>query len=570
MILIRHQPLILALLAAAHTLATPSLSAQARRMPGHSIGSVTIERNLILLELDSGVVVPPNLFDLAHATIRFTPDTAGYRVQNLSERWDVQLGDTLGDGPVTLRDFSFPFSGKSWDTLTVGRTGTITFGNRTGRTQDDGGLTVGRFAELREAAGTLVDGTPGIAVFLKPRMSGVRYVKQLADRVVVTWNLTEPHGGIFDFTWKPTTNWFQAVLRRDGTIDLTYGEMSAKDAIVGIYPRLDSSAVRLSGIGSAVRDLSALGPGDGPFPVLYEAFHWAGPPRTVDLTCTVIGALGDHFDFFAWYSDFRLDTQEAGTPSTGPRGGNVTGINEPSRSGAPYCSEKRLQWMFVQPVYIGSDQGQERSPDGSMTDYDYAVSQIGHELGHRWTADALAVIDGDTVDLGPTHWTRGLQAPAAFPYRRPVEASAMGGGVWQDNHDGTYTQLDDDFFVPATGYSYLDLYLMGLVPPSEVPDFFLLTHLLQVGGDDRGRPVFGADEKAVTIQDVIAANGPRQPDSEHSQKHFRTGIVAVTLHGKRPSPELVRRANAIGDHWVGYWEKVTGHRATMTTVPKGE
>jgi len=224
--------------------------------------------------------------------------------------------------------------------------------------------------------------------------------------------------------------------------------------------------------------------------------------------------------------------------------------------------------MFVQPVYIGSDQGQERSPDGSMSDYDYAMSQIGHELGHRWTADALAVIDGDTVDLGPTHWTRGLQAPAAFPYTRPVEASAMGGGVWQDNQDGTYTQLDDNFFVPATGYSYLDLYLMGLMRPSEVPAFFLLTNLLRVGRDDRGQPVFGADEKSVTIQDVIAANGPRRPDFEHSQKHFRTGIVAVVMHGKKPSPELVRRANAIGDHWVGYWEKVTGHRATMTTVPE--
>src|SRR5579875_1991904 len=50
-----------------------------------------------------------------------------------------------------------------------------------------------------------------------------------------------------------------------------------------------------------------------------------------------------------------------------------------------------------------------------------------------------------------THWARGLQAPAAFPYQRPVEASAMGGGVWQDNFDGTFTQLDDDYYVPATG-----------------------------------------------------------------------------------------------------------------------
>ena len=63
----------------------------------------------------------------------------------------------------------------------------------------------------------------------------------------------------------------------------------------------------------------------------------------------------------------------------------------------------------------------------------------------------------ETIPLGPTHWARGLQAPAPFAFQRPTEASAMGGGVWQDNFDGTFTQLDDDYYVPATGYSYLDL-----------------------------------------------------------------------------------------------------------------
>ena len=48
----------------------------------------------------------------------------------------------------------------------------------------------------------------------------------------------------------------------------------------------------------------------------------------------------------------------------------------------------------------------------------------------------------------------------------------MGGGVWHDSSDGTFTQLEDDYNVPATGYSSLDLYLMGLMAPSEVPDFF--------------------------------------------------------------------------------------------------
>jgi len=30
---------------------------------------------------------------------------------------------------------------------------------------------------------------------------------------------------------------------------------------------------------------------------------------------------------------------------------------------------------------------------------------------------------------------------------------------------------NDGYFVPATGYSYLDLYLMGVISAAEVPDF---------------------------------------------------------------------------------------------------
>ena len=85
------------------------------------------------------------------------------------------------------------------------------------------------------------------------------------------------------------------------------------------------------------------------------------------------------------------------------------------------------------------------------------MSQIAHEMGHRWSAFVSAKVNGETIPLGPTHWARGLQARVVFPYQRPTEASNMGGGVWQDNFDGTFTQLDDNYYVPATGYSYLDL-----------------------------------------------------------------------------------------------------------------
>ena len=144
----------------------------------------------------------------------------------------------------------------------------------------------------------------------------------------------------------------------------------------------------------------------------------------------------------------------------------------------------------------------------------------------------------------------------------------MGGGVWQDNFDGTFTQLDDDYYVPATGWSYLDLYLMGMIAPSEVPDFFILRNLVAAGRDANGRPIFRADRVKVTIQDVIAAEGPRVPASDQSQKKFNTGMVVIVEHGATPSRELIERTNAIREKWIDYWSTTTGRRSSMTTNPR--
>jgi len=202
-----------------------------------------------------------------------------------------------------------------------------------------------------------------------------------------------------------------------------------------------------------------------------------------------------------------------------------------------------------------------------MPPYMSAISQIAHEMGHRWGAFVSAKVNNETIPLGPTHWARGLQAQVAFPYRRPTEASIMGGGVWQDNFDGTYTELDDDYYVPATGWSYLDLYLMGLVTPAEVPDFFILRNLQPAGKDANGHPIFKAERTKVTIQGVIAAEGERLPGVDKSQRKFNTGMVVMVQHGEKPSKELIERTLEIRKQWIEYFSITTGHRASMTANP---
>jgi hypothetical protein len=584
------------------------ITAQPNQTPGKSIGTITTRGNLIVFELNENALGQANLFDLDKRTLRFTPGPGGYRVENVPLQWEADAGAEMPGAQVTLQKFAFPFSGKSWNALSVGTTGSIAFADTAaapgGRGGGAGGVTIQRFDQLQTAARTLLTGQPAICVFFKPRMSGTHSLKELDDRVVVTWNLTEPVGGIQDFTWTPTTNRFQAVLFKDGTIQMSYDQVAARDAIVGVYAQpktgveqaMPASGATPAGAMSAEQDLSSLKKQDGPFPAVFESFHYLKLPVARDMTCTVINALGDQFDMLAYYSDFRVDNQEAGTPSNGPLGGGpdggaVTGIGATQRGLSNYCSQGRFQWQFIQPVFSGSNQMQEQPPDG-LTDtnthnivgythqigertlnhkllpYDYAMSQIGHEMGHRWGAFVSAKVGTETIPLGPTHWARGLQAPVAFPFQRPVEASAMGGGVWQDNLDGTFTQLDDDYYVPATGWSYLDLYLMGLISAAEVPDFFILRNLTAAGRDANGHPIFKADRTKITIQDVIAVEGPRLPDVDHSQKQFNTGIVVMVEHGKMPSQVLIDRASGIRDAWIDYFATTTGHRASMTAVIK--
>src|SRR5215475_15572539 len=229
----------------------PVAQSQGRQEPGRSIGAIRTQGDLIVMTLDEGVLGKANMFDLVGRTLRFTPEGAGYRAENVALKWDPEYGAALTGAQAPLRNFAFPYSGKKWDSLSVGTTGSISFGAVQGSGAEGaaaigrgGGVVIDRFAQLQEAARTLINRVPAICVFFKPRLTGARYAKELADRVLLTWSLTEPVGGIQDFTWVPTVNRFQAALWKDGTIELSYDQVAAKDAIVGLYPLVTTGAER--------------------------------------------------------------------------------------------------------------------------------------------------------------------------------------------------------------------------------------------------------------------------------------------------------------------------------------
>ena len=545
-----------------------------KQVPGKKIGTVTTRGNIVHLELDADVITQ-NLFDLDKRTLRFTPAVGGFRAENLPLQWDAAVGTALQGNAVTLTKFQFPFSGRTWNSMQVSATGLISFG---GGYND---LGQGRFVHLQHLGPDIVNKIPLIAAFLKLRMTGTRSVNELDDRVVITWDTSEPVGGQQDVTFVRTPHKYQAVLHRDGRIDLSYQEMTARDAVVGVYtvPPAAKATDGKPGGAPATKstDLSSVKPTDAPRPVIFEAFHHYSLPGSENMACTVIQALGDRFDFMTWYSDFRVDDQEAGTRSVGDIPQNVSGLGprmDVGRRSQDYCSKGRLQVTWYQPVWIGAVQAQERHPDGRFPGYNMAVAQIGHEHGHRWSTRTRAIVNGETIELrgqhdpwamsGAAHWAQGVSTPVPFPYSRPVEASIMGGANWKDNGDGTFTQLASGTMNPASGFSYLELYLMGFLPASKVPPFVVLRNQKPVGRTPEGQNIVAAEKVTITIQDVIAHNGPRVPSFENSPKTQNTAMVAVTLKGRQPSAAMLSQLEGIGKAWIGYWSKVTGGVATMT------
>src|SRR5262252_8564443 len=132
---------------------------------GHSIGTVSTQGNLIVMELDDAALGKSNLFDLVGNTLRFTPEGSRYRVEKEALQWDLDSGPELAGAEVTLHQFAFPFSGQHWSSFRVGRTGSIRFGEPDTRGDapsgppSDGGVSIGRFDPLGEAA----DGYSAIA-----------------------------------------------------------------------------------------------------------------------------------------------------------------------------------------------------------------------------------------------------------------------------------------------------------------------------------------------------------------------------------------------------------------------
>ena len=148
----------------------------------------------------------------------------------------------------------------------------------------------------------------------------------------------------------------------------------------------------------------------------------------------------------------------------------------------------------------------------------------------------------------------------------PEDTSVMGGGYWTDNGDGTWS-------VPAdyTYYSYAayELYLMGMMAPEEVPDWFYLNNTNppqpRSYWANPGATVTG-DYHLVTMQMLLDAMGTRDPVYPNEKRDLFVPMVLVVRPGQEPSAADWEFMMSVRDPWRDAFHTQTHYRGTVTTL----
>jgi hypothetical protein len=203
-------------------------------------------------------------------------------------------------------------------------------------------------------------------------------------------------------------------------------------------------------------------------------------------------------------------------------------------AGAAYGSASHLQGIVHYPI------------DGF---FDLGESAAVHEIGHRW----INFLFNTPLAGGSPHWPVSTLASSVMGFNIP--GSNVGGNfhfVFQPNGDGTFQVLA----APDTGRFYdLELYLMGLLPSDSVGPHFVFQNQAQfplaIGANAAG-PV-----TAITVDDIIAAHGPRVPAYGSAQTTFRIATVVVSTGVLLPADAL-----AFFEHMAARGEATTRLRFT--------
>jgi hypothetical protein len=192
------------------------------------------------------------------------------------------------------------------------------------------------------------------------------------------------------------------------------------------------------------------------------------------------------------------------------------------------------------------------------------LSLVAHETGHRWGA-TLRFRDGSGA--ASDAWL-GRQL-AHWSFFCDSDASVLEGNDIEDRGGGTFRTT-----ATVRRYSPLDLYAMGLLEPSEVPPAFyvqnpVITDPTTTSFDRESAPRTGVSmtgtARVVTIDDVVAAMGPREPPASRAPRMHRQAWVYVVGRGRTADPAAIAKLEAIRRAFEPFFSNATGGRMSVET-----
>ncbi len=475
---------------------------------------VTKSMHVAVIEDDGTIFPPPNLFDLETVGVKFKKSRSGQRAKPFFGGVSPERGNRISIGDDDNRrinlPFTFRFYGVRYERVFLNSDGNLTFGSP-------------ESSSLPRSLGRFLEGPPRIAVDfldLDPSVTtgdaGVYLLKE-PGRVRITW-LRVPEFGTSN------SNTFQVTMYPGGLITMGYEDMAATDGIVGISP---------GGPGAlALLDLSEELPVGRTSDAIAEQFRSVSEIDDMAAAAAVLSAVRDEYDHIVLFADFTVDLDGA-IAYHSPVSNDIRGIGRDDFNLADlYGSDGRLE-SFVQ---MGSLAQYPLLPDRNIGPESTGITILAHEVGHRWLSFTTFVDE------------QGRRSDDLL-------------GRQMANGDGSFTTT-----ATWEGFSPLDQYLMGLRRASQVPPFFYVTGsgLDPAAGPDTG-VTFQGQRVDVTIDQIIAAEGPRVPSFRQAQKEIQVAFALLGQEGQPPSAASIEQVSEYRQRLESFFNEETGGRGSIDT-----
>jgi hypothetical protein len=489
-----------------------------------------------LIDDDGTLVSEANRFDLAGDGVQFRRKKKGVKASGYGGGIDADRGGriSIGDDDTAVIDllFGFRFFGERYRKVFLNSDGNLTF------------LTADNASTARSLA-RFLNGPPRISPFfddLDPSVAtgeGGVYVESRSELARFTW-LEVPE---FDTA---NRNTFQVTLYPSGRITFAYGGLDAEEGIVGVSP----GGADLLDLIDYSEELP-LGRRDN---AVAERFSLSEQIDDLGVARVFLQHFRDIYDVLIVWADFDVDLEDAFAFSMTLKN-DIRGIG---RNVFDVAELVESTGRFQTYAQMGSLARYPATPAQRFFRTDSTLSLIGHEAGHRWLAfvnfmDPAAKVSDGLLGRARSHWS----------YFHDSDASVMEGNDIRDNGDGTFTTV-----AGTERYSKLDQYIMGLIPPEEVPDFFYVLGEDSSASRESNPAIgdtFSGERVNVSVQDVIAAEGPRDPSWQEAPKSFKMAFLVLGRRGEQVSDASRDKVNRYRKQWKPFFSQGTDGNGKVKT-----